>query len=330
MEVFWKSQLDYVFFVYGLSFILFGYVCLTIRRLEYGALSWEMLAYFGFIHGACEWLDLCAISIGDNHLFSVSRLVLKALSFSALFIFFLQASPMRSPGRYLPFLFGFLLVVLMSAVFLPVSVAAIDDVVRWIVALPGCMLTATIIYRTATLEVGRRKALLYLISVSFACYGLVAGATVPNSEIVPVWAPSHQAFLSTVHVPVQVFRAIFAIMAAAALWGYEIEISLSESTAKAMRSGFRRTLLALFVVCVIGWILTYWLGQVDTGLNGRRLIGIVSCLIISLQILIHYAEVKQRLNVEIKLLENQKQLEHLIGHLEKLRSEASANEARGT
>ena len=124
------------------------------------------------------------------------------------------------------------------------------------------------------------------------------------------------------------FRAIFAVIAAAALWGYEIEISLSESTAKAMRSGFRRTLLALFVVCVIGWILTYWLGHVDTGMNGRRLIGIISCLIISLQILVHYAEVKRRLNVEIKLLENQKQLEHLIRHLEKLRSEAGDSDAR--
>ncbi|MEI7606484.1 MAG: hypothetical protein WCJ64_03775 [Rhodospirillaceae bacterium] len=321
MESFWKSQLDYVFFVYGLSFILFGYVCFSIRRLEYGALPWTTLAYFGFIHGTCEWLDLLAISLGDNSIFSLVRLLLKALSFILLFVFCLRTSSYNATARNIPLIVAALIVVLLTAITSPLSYAAVDDMVRWSLALPGCLWASLLIYRAAVVDFGRRRTLLLVISGAFACYGLLAGATVPNSEIVTGWMPSHNAFLAIVGVPVQVFRALFATIAAAVLWGYEIEITLSETTASAMRQGFRRTLITLLAVSTVGWAVTYFLGMVDTGISGRRLIGICSCLIISLQIMLHYAEVKRRFNIEIDLREKHRELEYLIGHLERMRSE---------
>ena len=323
MEMFWKSQLDYVFFIYGLAFILFGYVCFSIRRNEYGALPWTTLAYFGFVHGTCEWLDLLSISLCDNSSFALVRLLLKTLSFLFLFEFCLESSSFNAPTRNIRLIVAVLVTVMLTTITSPLTYAAVDDMVRWSIALPGCLWASVIIYRAAVVDFGRRRTLLLVISGAIACYGLVAGATVPNSEIIPGWMPSHNAFLATVGVPVQVFRAIFATVAAAALWGYEIEITLSETTATAMRQGFRRTLITLLVVSAAGWTVTYFLGMVETGISGRRLIGICSCLIISLQIMFHYVEVKRRFNIEIDLREKQRELEYLIGHLEKTRHDSA-------
>ena len=34
MSDIWTSQLDYIYFIYGLSFIIFGGVCISMQRFE--------------------------------------------------------------------------------------------------------------------------------------------------------------------------------------------------------------------------------------------------------------------------------------------------------
>jgi len=76
-----KSQMDYIFFIYGMSFFILAAACLLLIKTQETKLPWFWLGMFGFTHAINEWLDLFAISIGDNPAFNLSRLLIILLSF---------------------------------------------------------------------------------------------------------------------------------------------------------------------------------------------------------------------------------------------------------
>ena len=69
------QQMDYIYFIYGLAFVLLGVVCTAtgIRKVTSFPLTW--LGLFGFSHGLNEWLDMLVISRGDSIVFAAIRLL---------------------------------------------------------------------------------------------------------------------------------------------------------------------------------------------------------------------------------------------------------------
>ena len=85
MADFLKSQLDYIFFVYGAAFFLLIPLCLFLRqRPNCCRLAWGWLGWFGATHGANEWLDLLALSLDPNPLFNLARVGILIVSFVCL------------------------------------------------------------------------------------------------------------------------------------------------------------------------------------------------------------------------------------------------------
>ena len=87
MAAFLSNQLDFIFFFYGLAFILLGATCWTVARSQGGGEAWAMLGGFGFAHGIGEWLDLTALLVGDAPTFALARVGLMAASFILLLDF---------------------------------------------------------------------------------------------------------------------------------------------------------------------------------------------------------------------------------------------------
>ena len=81
---FFAQQMDFIFFFYGLAFILLGAICLTIRNGNSGRLPWFWLGLFGLTHGVNEWLDMFANSWGDGTIFAAFRL--GVMMFSYIFL----------------------------------------------------------------------------------------------------------------------------------------------------------------------------------------------------------------------------------------------------
>ena len=78
---FFQQQMDYIFFFYGLTFILLAAVCVNMHRTYSRRLPWLWLGLFGLAHGIVEWLDMVATSFGDNNKFASVRLALMVASF---------------------------------------------------------------------------------------------------------------------------------------------------------------------------------------------------------------------------------------------------------
>ena len=82
-----RSQMDYIFFINGVSFLILAVACLLLIKTQELKLPWFWLGLFALIHSINEWLDLFSISIGDNTLFNLLRLAVILLSFVFLAVF---------------------------------------------------------------------------------------------------------------------------------------------------------------------------------------------------------------------------------------------------
>ena len=101
MTAFVLQQTDYIYFVYGLSFLLLGSVCFYLSRSNAAFASWQWLGAFGMFHGIKEWLDLAAMCLGDDPNRQWLRLAVLTLSFLCLCEFARRttsASRLRSTG----------------------------------------------------------------------------------------------------------------------------------------------------------------------------------------------------------------------------------------
>ena len=71
---FFQGQRDFIFFVYGLAFLLLSALCLALHHQVAPRLPWLWLGLFGLIHGVNAWQELLAVSVGDSSAFTAIRL----------------------------------------------------------------------------------------------------------------------------------------------------------------------------------------------------------------------------------------------------------------
>lgn len=256
-----EGQIDYIYFVYGMAFIVLGVVSFIRSRSKEEILPWLFLCLFGFTHGLNEWLDMLAKNIGDTPLFSLVRLAVMACSFAFLVEFGRIGSirlGMRSVRRWpVPILSlaGLLLGNLSG------DLSGFNAGFRYSLGLVGCLWTAYVFLVYARRFAGARHNWLITVSVSVALYGIATGAIVPTANLIPANFLNQENFLSTTDVPIQLVRAFFAGMVLLAIWFEDIN-RFDVSQALAKRYTYSYVFLALISTVVgFGWILTDRLGQ---------------------------------------------------------------------
>ena len=258
---FFTQQLDYIFFFYGLAFILLMAVCAIIhKREEATGLPWILLGIFGLIHGVNEWFDLLAISLGDSRDFASLRLLVMLLSFVFLMEFGrrgLRSREGKGPGAwiYLPLL---LFVVLCGRAGMPEFNAA----VRYAFGLVGGLMAAGAIWRAARVDASDR--LLTAVAVIVALYAVASGLVVPKASFFPATWLNHPAFLSATGIPIQLLRGLLAVACTAVIWRYhqntKFLLALNEAETAQERTG---KLLTAIIICLltVGWVGTQLFGR---------------------------------------------------------------------
>jgi len=209
------QQMDYIFFVYGLAFILLGVVCIAtgIRKVTAIPLTW--LGLFGFSHGINEWLDMLVISQGDGTAFAAARLLIMGLSFVFLLEFGrsgLQTVTGKAPGRwiYLP---------LLAAIWFVRAdgLTGLNVMIRYCLGLPGGLLTALALFRASQTNdaVGHSYR---FEAVVMALYAVAAGAIVPAASFFPASLLNHDSFFTSTGIPIQFVRGGLAVLLAVGIW----------------------------------------------------------------------------------------------------------------
>ncbi len=216
-----------VWFIYGLAFFVLGLVILVYpkkdSKFDLAHRIW-MVGAFGVIHGLNEWLDMF-IRIGGPlppDLLAQARMFVLPVSFFWLVLFgttILSANARRGHMlRVIPALLavGWLVALLLDE---PARRPMVENIwSRYLLCLPGTLLTAWALlfemrrFRAMGLHAVTRN--LAIGAVTFVAYGIFAGVFVRKADFFPANILNYETFTSLTGLPVQIFRAICAVVAA--------------------------------------------------------------------------------------------------------------------
>lgn len=260
MSSFFQGQLDYIFFFYGLAFILLAAVCLSMQHTSLRRLSWIWLGLFGLFHGIGEWSDLVAISIGDSLAFRAFRLFLLAASFFCLMEFGRKGLNKLYGKKLGPWIYAPLgAVAFLGAL---AGVSEMNTTVRYSLGLPGGLLAAWVLFQAAK-TAKRAGGIQRLAALVTATYALATGFIVPQASFFPASAINQTSFASSIGVPVQLLRGALAVLLTAFVWSYyqrsrpEVEYSSNQR----VRAGGLKLTMIFVTVLAAGWIFTEILGN---------------------------------------------------------------------
>jgi len=238
LQQFFQSNLDIVFFVYGLAFVVMGIAILVQPRKGSGFrladILW-LLALFGITHGANEFLDMWAIIKGRHPMLDLVRWFILLISYIFLFEFGRQLFRLTKPEssafqkKTASMLVWWLSPVI--GVFILLAGFMSDDFwrtgsiwTRYLFGFPGGVLIGVgfhVYYkcREETLRPLNLKRYFFIAGMPFIIYGVLGGLIVPKGDFFPSSWLNTESFFQTVKVPVQAFRAICAIASAWAVAG---------------------------------------------------------------------------------------------------------------
>jgi two-component system, cell cycle sensor histidine kinase and response regulator CckA len=223
-----------VFFFYGLSFFLLGIsISLQSRKgseFKFGSYLW-LLAAFGIVHGANEWLDMF-LMLGKSYwkesgmeAMEVVRFFAGTASFVFLFLFGLQLLVLNnkklrwvlptSIGGFAMFvsaLFGYGLVSQFDKQWFFYA----DAMMRYCLGFPGALVTAYAFLRQKRSDEIRSlvapSIAIWLTGAAalFGIFAIMDGLVVEQGPFFPASIINYEDFMKIAGVPLQIFRTLCA------------------------------------------------------------------------------------------------------------------------
>ncbi len=257
------NNLDYIFFFYGLSFLLLAAVSFFLSREKEGSPAWVWLALFGLLHGLNEWLDMLAFIFSDGGGFSAVRLVLMAASFLCLFEFGRRYGAKTGAANAPAWLYAGLLPLAALGGFYGFN--GLNAAARYALGLTGGLFACRSLYLAAAGKAPCLRRPLLAVAAAFALYALASGAVVPESALIPARWINQTQFINLFGFPVQLLRGILAMLAAAGAWVYFINIGCGKtdgpvSTGRKAKVGWI-LIASLLLALAAGWALTVEMGR---------------------------------------------------------------------
>lgn len=266
MAAFFANQLDFIFFFYGLAFILLGFVCFAIARgARQNGTPWMTLGLFGFLHGTSEWLDLLALVVGDSREYLVFRLAFMSASFLVLLDFArLEAIRLgwKLPGRWI---YVAMIVVVAAGAWIS-DLDGANALARYVIGFPAAVATSAVLAVQTKGTTPAEKRWIASVALGFALYAIAAGFVVPAASWWPANTVNYGSFARLTGMPVQFVRGLLACWIAFAIWGVWgqwliIDVASPRYT-KFMQKQFVATLVAMGTILLAGWFLTEYLGDI--------------------------------------------------------------------
>lgn len=262
MSSFFQAQFDYVYFLYGLSFIILFAICGSLKE-DKGKISWLFLGLFGLAHGIKEWMDIFALNLGDSEYFLTFRTYL--LVFSFLFLF--EFVRVNFKYHYQKKIGLWIYVVLLALLFLgvPYGIKGLTAASRYFICFPASLISAFVIFTSYKTERQYSKKSILVLSISMAAYAFLSGIIVSKGDFLFSSVVNYEWFIKIFRFPIQFLRGACALISAISIWSYSQEFVKSRDKKSYGFLSFR--IETWFIVAVLlivlggGWALTNYLGN---------------------------------------------------------------------
>lgn len=259
------GQMDYILFVYGLAFILFGAICRAFGRGADPGIPWHWLSLFGLTHGVNELTEMLMVSFGDHAVAGAVRFILLLSSFAFLVEFGRVATRSlsgRGPGRWV-----FLPLGLLAALGVQAGLDGVGATARYSFGLTGGIWSAWALWRHSVSTSPMSKSLI-AVAAALACYALAVGLVAPAAPLWPASVLNQSTFLTAFGFPVQFVLTVLAILLSVLLWRHYCRLRGGEpwrgQSVDASRCD-RWLTVTLVAVITLGWGATHYVGEYGEG-----------------------------------------------------------------
>ncbi len=251
-----SANMDYIYFIYGLSFLLLATRAAMLCGRDQ-TLAWTSLVGFGLLHGLNEWLDLLAFSLGNTPAFDTVRLIVLFASFLPLLEFGRRGLIDQGDRRLSAWIYLPLLAVVGGIGWADSS--ALNTAGRYAFGLPGGLLAGAALWRAAGNVECERRFGLQLAAVLMLIYALAAGLVVPSAAFFPANWLNQENFLAATGLPIQALRALCAFGIMTGIWLYGQQRPLK----KRRFGGIPRWRYPVVFIALLtlGWNVTEWRGH---------------------------------------------------------------------
>ncbi len=212
-----STNLDYVFCVHGLAFLILAVSAFFVHKAS-GAtpLAMTALSLFALLRCLNAWADMLALICGDPSLLGKTRLLLHTFSFLCLCEF--GRANLERQGIMLSrwLIIPLLLPALLSAILMPEATHAL---VRYTIGLSGGIAAAIALWR-AVPRTDPRCMLLRFAAAIMLLYTLVTGLLPQRAPFFPASTLNDEWFWRMTGLPIQIARCAFTLCLTAAMWRY--------------------------------------------------------------------------------------------------------------
>lgn len=263
------SQLDYLLFLRGLSFVVLAVLCRRLAGRIESRLPWRWLELFGLLQGLHAWLGVLALSYGNSSLSQAVRLAILAASLLAL-VEFGRNGLLRAGRPRFGLWFPLVLCGLAAVSVLTGAMAGLDATCRYALGLPGGLLATVVLLRSPDNPASESRRGARLAACFLMMYGLATATAATGASFVPAAWLNHESFLAATGLPIQFVKALCAIGVLTGVW-----IQEGRRIFGARQPALKRKLLypaACAVLLALGWFAADWRGRsTDVGQRARLL-----------------------------------------------------------
>jgi len=262
MIEFFQSQMDYIYFFYGLSFIFLGIVCFLMKRQFKTGPTWALLGIFGILHGLNEWAELIAIIFSNiGKWFTILQFILLASSFFFLFEFarnnYNKNNNIYKIGSWIYIIIS-VLIILAGYFF---GEDGLNIFVRYVLGVSGALGVGVVFWRYDILS-KKKFGGFGFGTLAFWIYAMSILVN-PNGNILGIAITDQNVFFQTLGFPIQLVRGLLVAIIVACVWlNYQTliydELSSKQATKKDRTNYY--LFVSLLFIFVFGWLFTNALG----------------------------------------------------------------------
>ena len=273
MVEFFKSQMDYVFFIYGMSFFILSAACLLLVKIQEIKLPWLWLGLFGFTHAINEWMDLFSISIGDTGSFSLLRLAVMLLSFVFLAEFSrLSYSALRGKSLNRWFFIPWLSLVFLGWYFDKNN--GFNFACRYLLGFVSALSAGAILVFYALKFKDTRRRLITALGFFIAAYSFTQLVISNPPPLLKHTLLNQDNFAQFTGFPIQLLRCVLAMCAAFTTLSYWYFVQGghgNDGLSKKKRKQVLSLGLVYLTLVILGWLITQSIGVYFHRLNINEL-----------------------------------------------------------
>ncbi len=253
MGMHWFSfQMDYIYFCYGLSFILLAMVSYLLAHRE-TFFPWKTLTLFALFHGCGEWLGILELSCLHSGM-GLLRSAIIFISFFFLLDFARKALLVRGGKSFGTWIY--IPVIAFLGIGASYGLDGFNLFARLLLGLPGGVLGAAALFRYWR-RVKPESRCLPVAIVAMLCYGLATVIVTPV-DVFPATLWNQALVVKWTGIPVELWSCALIVITAFALWRYHTN---HFSTLKSYRREVLWLAAGLFVIAG-GWVVTEWVGRI--------------------------------------------------------------------